>query len=132
MALPCTCAADFAAKAIIDTVDRGLFPDWKTGNIWKVARELVGMPLLGFKDDDLKAAKKHLANFAGWTGTQAPPEILDDDGASTDELLACCKAEQLSLDWLFVGDEEGLILSLRRRETDRNGAIAIATRRKKD
>ncbi|SFQ66589.1 hypothetical protein SAMN05421853_11773 [Roseivivax halotolerans] len=42
MALPCTCAADFAAKAIIDTVDGAVFSDWESGGLWVEARELVG------------------------------------------------------------------------------------------
>lgn len=42
MALPCTCAADFAAKVIVDTCCGGLFSDWETGAIWQEARALVG------------------------------------------------------------------------------------------
>jgi hypothetical protein len=42
MALPCTCAADFAAKVIVDTCRGGLFSDWETGGIWAEARELTG------------------------------------------------------------------------------------------
>ena len=41
MALPCTCAADFAAKAIVSTCNGGAFPDWKTGPLWVEARALV-------------------------------------------------------------------------------------------
>ena len=43
MALPCTCAADFAAKLITDTCQGGLFSDWNEGQIWREARGLVGM-----------------------------------------------------------------------------------------
>lgn len=43
MALPCTCAADFAAKVIVDTVRGGLFSDWETGAIWVEARALTGI-----------------------------------------------------------------------------------------
>lgn len=42
MALPCTCAADFAAKVIVDTVRGGIFSDWETGAIWQEARALTG------------------------------------------------------------------------------------------
>ena len=41
MALPCTCAADFAAKVIVDTCQGGLFSDWETGAIWQEARALT-------------------------------------------------------------------------------------------
>ena len=42
MALPCTCAADFAAKVIVDTTCGGLFSPWDTGEIWVEARALTG------------------------------------------------------------------------------------------
>lgn len=42
MALPCTCAADFAAKMIVDTVRGGTFSDWEKGAIWQEARTLTG------------------------------------------------------------------------------------------
>lgn len=42
MALPCVSAADFAAKAIIDTKGGDLVSEWKTGAIWREARALVG------------------------------------------------------------------------------------------
>ena len=42
MALPCTCAADFAAKLIVDTCNGVLFSNWETGAIWKEARALTG------------------------------------------------------------------------------------------
>ena len=45
MAIPCTCAADFAAKIIVDTSRGGLFSDWETGEIWAEARELTGCQL---------------------------------------------------------------------------------------
>ena len=41
-ALPCTCAADFAAKMIIDTVRGEVFSDWETGALWVEARALTG------------------------------------------------------------------------------------------
>lgn len=45
MAMPCTCAADFAAKIIVDTSRGFLFSDWETGKIWAEARELTGCQL---------------------------------------------------------------------------------------
>ena len=67
-------------------------------------------------DADHKAARSRLEKYAKWTETQAPAQMLDDDGAPTDELLDYCRAESLSLDWLFLGDERCLVLGLRRRE----------------
>ncbi len=45
MALPSTCAADFAAKTIVDTAKGGCFSEWETGRLWHEARALVGAPL---------------------------------------------------------------------------------------
>ena len=45
MSLPSTCAADFAAKVIIDTVEGGCFSEWETGALWKEARALTGCPI---------------------------------------------------------------------------------------
>lgn len=42
MALPCTCAADFAAKAVVGTARGGVYYDWETGAIWQEARALIG------------------------------------------------------------------------------------------
>lgn len=39
---PTTCAADFAAKAIVDTSDGGLVSDWETGDLWVEARAITG------------------------------------------------------------------------------------------
>lgn len=39
--LPCTCAADFAAKAIIATAKGGVCLDWNTDPLWIEARALV-------------------------------------------------------------------------------------------
>jgi hypothetical protein len=44
MALPCTCAADFAAKLLVDTGNGCGFSDWETGAIWAEARALTGVP----------------------------------------------------------------------------------------
>lgn len=42
MALPCTCAADLAAKLIVDSCCGVAFTDWKTGPLWIEARALAG------------------------------------------------------------------------------------------
>ena len=42
MELPSTCAADFAAKAIVATCDGVLSPDWQMSPMWREARALVG------------------------------------------------------------------------------------------
>lgn len=44
MALPCTCAADFAAKVIAGTSRGYLISEWNTGDLWREARALVGAP----------------------------------------------------------------------------------------
>jgi hypothetical protein len=43
MALPCTCAADFAAKLLVDTGNGCMFSQWETGAIWAEARALTGV-----------------------------------------------------------------------------------------
>ncbi|MBF52524.1 MAG: hypothetical protein CL813_06185 [Confluentimicrobium sp.] len=43
MALPCTCAADFAAKLIVDTHEGETYSHWETGAIWQEARALTGL-----------------------------------------------------------------------------------------
>ncbi|ARC87902.1 hypothetical protein [Rhodovulum sp. MB263] len=43
MSLPSTCAADFAAKVIVETVCGQCGADWETSMIWKEARLLVGV-----------------------------------------------------------------------------------------
>lgn len=42
MMLPCICAADFAAKLIVDTIKGSCVQEWKTGDIWAEARRLTG------------------------------------------------------------------------------------------
>ncbi|MBY0559315.1 hypothetical protein [Hyphomicrobium sp.] len=43
MTLPCTCAADFAAKLIVDTIKGSSIQEWETGEIWTEARRLTGI-----------------------------------------------------------------------------------------
>lgn len=45
MKLPTTCAADFAAKVIVDTSEAVCLSEWQTGQLWKEARALTGCPL---------------------------------------------------------------------------------------
>ncbi len=42
MALPCTCAADFAAKAVVETSKAQTMDAWETGPMWAEARALIG------------------------------------------------------------------------------------------
>ena len=42
MALPSTCAADFAAKVIVDSSRGEFFDNWDTGALWIEARQLTG------------------------------------------------------------------------------------------
>lgn len=42
LALPSTCAADFAAKTVVETCCGGLLPDWETSPLWIEARALTG------------------------------------------------------------------------------------------
>ncbi|WP_457646429.1 hypothetical protein [Profundibacter sp.] len=42
MAQPSITAADFAAKAIVESAHGILFPDWESGQLWIEARKLVG------------------------------------------------------------------------------------------
>lgn len=42
LALPCECAADFAAKMIVVTANGANMIDWDTDPLWAEARELIG------------------------------------------------------------------------------------------
>lgn len=119
VALPCTCAADFAAEVILDTVNGGLFSDWKLGSLWKEARELVGMPFLGLESDDMREVRDRLQSFARWTGTCPPQELLDKRHAPTSALLHYCRTEGLSLDWLFLGDVQSLVMERHRQSKEK-------------
>ncbi|WP_028031124.1 hypothetical protein [Gemmobacter nectariphilus] len=60
------------------------------------------------------AAAERLALFAEWTGTTPPERILDGEGAEatfSDALLAYAEAEGLSLDWLWLADDKGLVMA---------------------
>lgn len=49
MALPSTCAADFAAKMIVSSVCGNLLDDWEGGQVWKEARSLTGLHIDGYR-----------------------------------------------------------------------------------
>lgn len=53
---------------------------------------------------------ERLSQFVDWTGTAAPSQLLDEDGAPTMELIAFSRHQGLSLDWLFSGDVHGLVM----------------------
>lgn len=60
------------------------------------------------------AAAERLALFAEWTGTTPPERILDGEGTEatfSDALLAYAEAEGLSLDWLWLADDKGLVMA---------------------
>ncbi len=59
MDLPCTCAADFAAKTIVDTCRGSIFPDWETGAIWQEARALTGWESSTGSDPTTKSPQPH-------------------------------------------------------------------------
>ncbi|KAA9010157.1 hypothetical protein [Histidinibacterium aquaticum] len=64
-------------------------------------------------NNDLIEARARLAQFAGWTNTEAPASLVDADGAPTDELLQYSDEQELCLDWLFAGDVRPLALAFR-------------------
>lgn len=52
--------------------------------------------------------------FAEWTGTTPPARILEGEGADrtfAPELLAYAAENGLSLDWLLLNDERGLVMA---------------------
>lgn len=60
------------------------------------------------------AAADRLTLFAQWTGTTPPEGILDGEGAEatfSDALLTYAEAEGLSLDWLWLADDRGLVMA---------------------
>jgi len=58
-------------------------------------------------------ARDRLALFAEWTGTTPPACVLVDAGDGptfSRELLTYGRANGLSLDWFWLGDERGLVM----------------------
>lgn len=64
-------------------------------------------------------ALERLAQFVEWTGTAAPSRLLDEDGGPSNALLAFCKHQGLSMDWLFRGDVRGLVMRSHRAASKR-------------
>lgn len=60
------------------------------------------------------AVYERLATFAEWTGTVPPETLLDEDGSPSDALLAFCRSQGLSLDWLFRGGVHSLVMRAHR------------------
>lgn len=82
----------------------------------RIASDLIdACELLERSETQVEDASSRLAGFAEWTDTEAPASLLDDQGAPTTELLAYCKAQGLSLDWLFLGDAKGLVMAQHRQ-----------------
>ena len=52
LSLPCTCAADFAAKMIVSSSCGQLIDDWEEGEVWQEARTLTGLHLDGYRISD--------------------------------------------------------------------------------
>lgn len=58
-----------------------------------------------------------LALFAEWTGTTPPKRILDgegDEATFSTEILTYAVQNGLNLDWFWLGDERGLVMSYHR------------------
>lgn len=58
-------------------------------------------------------ALERLALFAEWTKTEPPAKILEgagEDRTFTAELLIYADANGMSLDWLWQGNERGLVM----------------------
>lgn len=104
-ALPSTCAADFAAKAIALTANGQSFPDWETDPLWIEARALVKEGT----NRSIPATRHGRLEFAAATlGVDLPadlaPDLLAEDGAPQDEVLKFCAATGVSLDFIYLGD----------------------------
>ena len=82
----------------------------------QIATDLIGIcEMLEKPKEETEDASSRLASFAEWTGTNATSALLDEQGAPTDELLSYCKAQGLSIDWLFLGGPKGLVMRQNRQ-----------------
>ena len=69
------------------------------------------MNAISANDTGLSAeAKERLARFAEWTPTTPPETIKDAEGCLTDDFLAYCVENGLSLDWVLLGDAMPLVM----------------------
>ncbi len=66
-------------------------------------------PISGAGEVLPKDALERLALFAEWTDTTPPAKIMAADGAFSADLLAYAVDTGLSLDWLTLGNEQGLV-----------------------
>ncbi|UMA64619.1 hypothetical protein LVO79_16700 [Roseivivax marinus] len=125
--VPSVTAADFAAKVIAYTSygDFGFTGDG-VDRIMREACELVGDQGKGLEDvrpggvarHTEVIARRRLEQFAQWIGREDLPErLIDADGAPTDELMAFVRAEELCLDWLFLGDVKPLAMAYRKQHS---------------
>lgn len=65
--------------------------------------------------------KERLAKFAKWTGTTPPAKITEGEGEDltfSAELLTYANRHGLNLDWFWLGDVRGLVMSFHRCETN--------------
>lgn len=73
------------------------------------------------KRDIVFEASARLEQFADWTGTDAPRQIVDDERILTVELLEYCRREGVSLTWLFSGGVREVVLAYRRERLATEG-----------
>ncbi len=105
MALPSTCAADFAAKAIAVSGRGQIVPNWDQDPLWIEARALVEQGAT----PTIPATRHERLKFAAATlGIDLPdnltPDLLAEDAAPQTEVLKFCAASGVSLDFIYMGD----------------------------
>lgn len=104
-ALPSTCAADFAAKAIALTANAQSLPDWETDPFWIEARALVKEGAA----PSIPATRMGRLLFAANTLELDLPDnlkgdLLAEDASLQTEVLLFCAASGVSLDYIYFGD----------------------------
>ncbi|SLN23189.1 hypothetical protein ROJ8625_00924 [Roseivivax jejudonensis] len=129
--IPSQSAADFAAKVLAYTShgDFGLTGDG-IGQILGEACNLIGEPVPGFDGKasgrlpwyEMQAAETRMERFCEIVGAEPPATLLDAEGAPTDELMDFVREQELSLDWLFLGDVTPLLRAYRTTHAQRSPA----------
>ncbi|WP_306753867.1 hypothetical protein [Paracoccus actinidiae] len=124
-ALPSTCAADFAAKAIALTGIGQSLPDTETDPFWVEARALVEQGAA----PAMPATRLGRLKFAADTlGIDMPdnltPDLLAEDAAPQAEVLKFCAASGVSLDFIYLGDIRPMLWVNFNRRFDQQGAAA--------
>ena len=69
-------------------------------------------------DGTLEKAMQRLAQFEEWTGTKCPYSITEGKGKDrtfAHDFLVYANANNLSLDWVWLGDVRGLVLGYHRQ-----------------